>query len=78
MDNDKFAQQAMSLRDNDAFQTALDNLRKGALEALATVAAGDQAAIHQQQAIVKVVDDIRSDIEAFIRTGSPKTKPGLA
>jgi hypothetical protein len=75
---EQFAQQAMSLRDNEVFQMALDNLRSGALEALATVSVTDEEAIHHQQAIVKVVDDIRGDLEAFIRTGTPRTKPGLA
>jgi hypothetical protein len=78
MDTDQTAQLAMSLRDNEVFQAALDNLRSGALEALAKVATSDQEAIHHQQAIVKVVDEIRSDLDAFIRTGKPRAKPGLA
>jgi hypothetical protein len=78
MDSDQMAQQAMSLRDNDVFQAALDNLRNGALEALATVSTSDQEAIHHQQAIVKVVDEIRGDIDAFIRGAAPTSKPGLA
>ena len=66
------------LADNEVFQMALDNLRNGALEALAKVSVLDPEAIHHQQAIVTVVDEIRSDIEAFIRPGAPKVKPGLA
>lgn len=78
MTAEQIAQQAMSLRDNEVFQMALDNLRNGALEALAKVSVSDAEAIHHQQAIVTVVDEIRSDIDAFIRTGAPKIKPGLA
>jgi len=75
---DQLAQQAASLRDNEAFQAALDNLRAGALEALARVAATDAEAIHAHQATVRVVDDLRGDIEAFIRSGLPRKAAGIA
>lgn len=78
MDNEQIAQLAMSLRDNEVFQMALDNLRNGAIEALVKVNATDTDAIHSYQATVRVVDELRADLEGFIRSGQPKTKPGLA
>jgi hypothetical protein len=78
MDTEQIAQQAMSLRDNEVFQLALDNLRNGAIEALVKVSATDTDAIHSYQATVRVVDELRSDLEGFIRSGQAKKKPGLA
>lgn len=78
MTPEQLAQQAMSLRDNDVFQMALDNQRNGAIEALVKVDATDTNAIHSYQATVRVVDELRADLEGFIRSGQPKTKPGLA
>lgn len=78
MDTDQIAQLAMSLRDNEVFQMALDNQRNGAIEALIRVDATDANAIHSYQATVRVVDELRSDIEGFIASGAPKKKPGLA
>lgn len=78
MDEEQIAQQAMSLRDNDAFQMALDNIRNGAIEALVRADAADTQAIHSYQATVKVVDDLRADLDGFIRSGKSKAKPGLA
>lgn len=72
------AQQAISLRDNEAFQAALDNLKTGALDALARIDADDKNGILKLQATIAVVNDIRSDTEAFIRAGKPKGAPGLA
>lgn len=78
MDIDQIAQQAMSLRDNDAFQLALDGIRINALEALIRADANDALAINKHQATVRVVDELRANLEGFIRSGQPKTKPGLA
>lgn len=78
MTAEQLASQAQSLRDNEAFQQALDNLRSGALERLATVEATDIDAIHANQATVRVVDELRGDIEAFIRSGLPRKAAGIA
>lgn len=78
MDIEQIAQQAMSLRDNEVFQLALDNLRNGAIEALVKVSATDTDAIHSYQATVRVVDELRADLDGFIRSGQTKKKPGLA
>lgn len=78
MDADQIAQQAMSLRDNEVFQMALDGLRTDALDALIRADATDAPAINKHQATVRVVDELRADLEGFIRSGQPKTKPGLA
>lgn len=77
-DPERLAHEAMSLRDNEAFQTALDNMRRDAVEALVRVPATDTEAIRDYQATVKVVDDLRSDIEGFIRSGSPRKAVGIA
>lgn len=72
------AQQAMSLRDNEAFQASLTNLKTAALEKLAVIDADDKSGILKAQATVQVVDGIREDIEAFIRKGIPRGAPGIA
>lgn len=73
-----YAQLAQSLKDNEAFQRALDSIRSGALEALATMQRDDEAAFHAAQATVRVVDEIRADLDAFVRAGQPKQAPGIA
>jgi hypothetical protein len=75
---DTIAAEAASLRDNEAFQKALDNLRNGALEALVRVPATDVEAIRDYQATVKVVDELRNDIEGFIASGRARARPGIA
>jgi hypothetical protein len=70
--------EAMSLRDNPAFQTALDRLKTGALEALAKINADDKNGILKLQATVHVVDEIRDNLDAFIRSGVAKPKAGIA
>lgn len=78
MNAETLANEAMSLRDNEAFQLALTNMRNTAVEALVRVKATDTEAIHTYQAIVKVVDELRTDLDGFIRSGQPKTAPGIA
>lgn len=78
MDKDQLAQQAMSLRDNEAFKAALDNIRSGALDVLSTVDADDRNSLLKAQATVRVVDDIWTDLEAFIRAGRLSNPPGIA
>lgn len=70
--------EAMSLRDNEAFQASLDGIRSTALEALVRTPATDVEVIRNHQAIVKVVDEIRGDLDAFIRAGRPKGAAGIA
>jgi hypothetical protein len=72
------AQQAMSLRDNEAFQTSLTNIKAAALDKLAVIDADDKNGILKAQATVQVVDAIRDDIDAFIRAGIPRGAPGIA
>lgn len=64
--------EAMSLRDNEAFQAALTNARSNALEALATMKREDEQGFYDAQATVRVVDSIRDDLDAFIRSGQQK------
>jgi hypothetical protein len=78
MEADQIAQLAMSLRDNEAFQMALDGIRGDALDALVRADATDAPSIHKHQATVRVVDNLRADLDGFIRQGQAKTKPGLA
>lgn len=73
-----YAQLSQSLKDNEAFQRALDNQRNGALEALAITLATDADAIRVHQAVIRVVDAIRGDLEQFIRAGQPPKPVGLA
>lgn len=78
MDAEQIAQLAMSLRDNEAFQLALDGIRSDALDALIRADATDALAINKHQATVRVVDNLRTDLDGFIRQGQAKAKPGLA
>jgi hypothetical protein len=78
MTKDQLASLAASLRDNEAFQFALDNQRSSALEALAVVSVLDVEAINKHQATVRVVDEIRADLDRFIRSGQPRVPPGIA
>jgi hypothetical protein len=69
---------AQSLKDNEAFQAVLAGQRSAALEKLATMRRDDEQAFYAMQAIVAVIDGINSDLEAFVRAGAVKQKPGLA
>lgn len=73
-----YAQLAQSLKDNEAFQAALDYRKAAALEALAVIDADDKNGILKAQATVQVVEEIREDIEAFIRQAKPRGAPGIA
>lgn len=69
---------AMSLRDNEAFQAALDSVRENAVDTLIGISADDKNGLLKAQATVAVVDDIRGNLEAFIRQGVPRAPAGLA
>lgn len=73
-----YANLAMSLRDNEAFQAALTRIWEGARDDLCRLDADDKNAILKAQATVKVVDDIRDNLEAFIRQGVVRTPAGIA
>jgi hypothetical protein len=72
-----FASLAQGLKDNEAFQAALDAIRENARDSLGTVAATDADAIRKHQATVQVVDDIRDNLVQMIRSGKPRSAPGL-
>ena len=78
MTAEQIASLAQSLKDNEAFQMALNGQRASALDALATIDASDTLGILKHQAVVKVVDDIRADLEQFIRSGQKRGAPGIA
>ena len=75
---EQVASQAISLRDNEVFQQALDRMRANALDKLAAINADDKNGILKHQATVSVVDDLRQDLELFIRSGQQPKKPGIA
>lgn len=77
MTNEQLAHEAQRLKENEAFQRALDAMRTHALEGLVRTPATDIEAIRDHQAKVRVVDDLRGNLEAFIRSGEPKRKPGI-
>lgn len=78
MTPDQLASLAMSLKDNEAFQEALDTIRADALDTLATINPASTNAIIEQQAIVKVVDNLRGNLEQFIRSGKAPKPAGIA
>lgn len=73
-----YAALAASLRDNEAFQAALSSIRSEALENLAVLPALETEGIRNNQATVRVVDELRGNIEAFIRSGMPRKAAGIA
>lgn len=73
-----YAQLAQSLKDNEAFQRALDLTRQGAVDALISAKPDDEHGIIRYQATIGVVDDIRENLEQFIRSGAVRSPPGIA
>lgn len=73
-----YAQLAQSLKDNEAFQAALDLTRHAAIDGLCAANPDDKNSIIAMQATVRVVDDIRGNLEQFIRSGKPQKRPGIA
>lgn len=78
MTPDQLASLASSLKDNEAFQAALEMQRNRALEMLATINRDDEQGFYAAQAIVAVVDSIRGDLDGFIRAGKPPKPAGIA
>lgn len=66
------AAEAMRLRDNEAFQAALNAIRSSAVDTLIAVDADDKNSLLKAQATVQVVDDIRDNLRAFIDAGKPR------
>jgi hypothetical protein len=52
-------------------------MRSVALEGLVRTPATDIEAIRDHQARVRVVDELRSNLGAFIRAGLPRKTPGI-
>lgn len=78
MTKDQLASLAMSLRDNEAFQKALEAQRTRARDALVAIDAADTLGILRLQATVKVIDELREDLEQFIRAAAHKAPAGIA
>lgn len=78
MTKEQLASLAHSLKDNEAFQQALNDQRSGALDALATIRADDILGIQEHQATVRVVDGIRANLDQFISNGAPPKAIGIA
>lgn len=78
MTKEQLASLAHSLKDNEAFQQALNNIRAGAIEMLCSVDADDKNTLLKAQAMVNVVDAIRETLALNIREGEPKAAPGIA
>lgn len=77
MTDDQIAHEAQSIKDNEAFQMAIGAMRRDAIEALIAVDATDADKIRDHQATVRVVDELRSSLEALIRKGQQPRAPGL-
>lgn len=77
MTDAQIAHEAQSIKDNEAFQLALGAMRRDAIEGLVSVNATDTDAIRDLQATVKVVDELRANLDALIRKGQPPKAPGL-
>lgn len=78
MTPEQLASLAQSLKDNEVFRLALNTIRSTALDGLARVDADDKNGIIKLQATVNVVDDLRGNLDQFIRSGQPKKPAGIA
>lgn len=75
----EYTELAQSLKDNEAFQKALDLIEKAAIGTLCAVSPDDKNTIIKAQAEVAVVGEIRSNLEGFIRSAAAaQKKPGIA
>lgn len=77
MDKEQIAREAQNLRDNEIFQRALSAMRADCLERLAAIPPEKTNDIRDFQAQVRVVDNLRGNLEAFIRAGLPKKAHGI-
>lgn len=73
-----YAVLAASLKDNEAFQEALDVVKSGAIEALCAIDHDDALGIAKLQATIGVVNDIRDNLDAMVRQGKSRGAPGIA
>lgn len=78
MTPDQLASLAQSLKDNEVYQQALAKIRAEALERLAGIPYEARDEFYTNQAIVKVADELRDNLEQFIRSGKPKPPAGIA
>jgi hypothetical protein len=78
MTPEQLASLAQSLKDNEAFDEAMKIIRADALERLAGIQYEMRDEFYMNQAIVKVADELRANLEQFIRSGAVPKKPGLA
>lgn len=78
MTAEQLAALAMSIRDNEAFQAALTRQWEAARDALCAVQPTDTETIRALQARVKVIEELRDDLDGFIRSGQPRKAPGIA
>jgi hypothetical protein len=69
---------AQSLKDNEAFQEALNLIREDARDKLGTVDPTSADTIREHQATIRVVDELRGNFEQMIRSGAAKKAPGIA
>jgi hypothetical protein len=77
MDKAQLAAEAQRIKENEAFQAALDAMRRDAVEGLVRTPATDIEAIRDHQARARVVDELRGNLEAFIRQGAPRKATGI-
>jgi hypothetical protein len=76
-DKAQLAAEAQRIKENEALQLALSQIRSEALEGLVRTPATDIEAIRDHQAVVRVVDDFLARIEATIRNGQPRKQAGI-
>lgn len=73
--SDHFAKEADRLLNDAVLTKAFDDVRQGALEALAMADAGNLTMILRLQAQATVIDEVRSVLNALIiRQGQPSTE----
>lgn len=73
--SDHFAKEAARLLADDVLTKAFDDVRRDALEALATADVDDKTAVLRLQAHVAAIDEVRSSLTAAIlRQGQPDEK----
>jgi hypothetical protein len=77
MDKSQLAAEAQRIKENEALQKALADIRRDALEALVLTPATDTETIRNHQTTARVVHDFLARIEATIRDGQPRKQAGI-
>ncbi len=78
LEQERAAQEAMSLKANDYLMGALADLRREATEALVRLDATEADKIRDAQSLARCIDSLMAKIEMAIAAGKPRKTSGVA